>query len=1039
MSQPDPPPTQTTWLQTVLESVKDMAPPLRFGIVFAALLLFFFLSNATLPDSFLPLIYFLAIGITLLYLVWEWQQFNFRKTFHKLDLDDKEDVRDHKLETLKAKQKHEKEMKEIDDRDKARKHQERLAKLNPTTPPPPEKKSDPAALETQYLAWVQQKTGKIFLSGIDRKAITSEANAHLDLQAVYTALLTYSPDERMLQQERTLFGRSPSPVSALEQANRHPKLVLLGAPGSGKSTFVNFLALCLAGERLENEHLNLALLTRPLPKEDGQDEDTPQTWEHGYLLPIVVILRDLAATHLPPPTQTATASHLWNFIAAQLQSVENLADFLPYLQQTFKQGKAILLLDGLDEVSEADKRRVQIRQMVENIALSNPKGRILITSRTYAYQKQEWRLNTFADSELAPFSQGQMIRFIYNWYRHVGSLRGWESGDIQGRADLLQRAIFNSPDRLLELAKRPLLLTLMASLHAWRGSSLPEKREELYAATVELLLDLWESQRVKREGDKLIITQPSLAEWLKVDKIRVRNLLEDLAFAAHAKQPTLQGTADIPRKELLDGLIDLTPNPTQVNVGLLMDYLSERSGLLVEHGTAVYTFPHRTFQEYLAACHLTRQSNFAHKLAKMTCIDPDRWREVCLLAGARAGNNMTDSIWLLTKALCSPPWQGSPTTANAWGAHLAGQLLVENLEIIQDSRPDYAEDETRVKAWLAGLLGCAALPGRERAVAGQSLGVLGDDRPEVMTVAGMRFCRVPAGPFWMGQTGDENAPLHLNNSLDYDYWLGLYPVSNAQFAEFVAAGGYTERAYWPEAAKENFWQKGRFKGLWDNEWRTGPINYGRPFNLPNHPVVGLTWYEALAFTRWLAHLWKNLLPPGYAVVLPSEAEWEKAARGGVGRVGSIQYSVLSGQWSVISEQSPLHPVTPSFPENPLPQRVHPWGDTFEGEAANGAHTALNSPSTPGCFPLGASPFSCQEMAGNVWEWTRSHYQGYTYDPTDGREDLTAGRDTLRVLRGGAYYSEENNLRCAHRNWNSPSGRNDNYGLRVGLSPFTSGR
>ena len=238
-------------------------------------------------------------------------------------------------------------------------------------------------------------------------------------------------------------------------------------------------------------------MTAPLPDDDGDTQEERQPWDHGALLPVRIILRDFAARGLPPAGQEAKAKDLWQFIVKELQA--NMQDdYAPFLRQHLHTAGGLILLDGLDEVPEADQRRVQIKQVVEDFGRSFPHCRLLVTSRTYAYQKQHWRLNHFEDVALAPFSQGQIRRFVDRWYAYIGVLRGLGADNAQGRAELLKRAIVNS-ERLYSLAERPLLLTLMASLHAWRGGSLPEKREELYNDTVDLLLDWWESAK---NGDR---------------------------------------------------------------------------------------------------------------------------------------------------------------------------------------------------------------------------------------------------------------------------------------------------------------------------------------------------------------------------------------------------------------------------------------------------------------------------------------------------------------------------------------------------------
>jgi len=802
--------------------------------------------------------------------------------------------------------------------------------------------------------------------------------AQIQLSAVYTALLTQrSEAEAGMDVAARAARRSPSGerdrrLSPLEVLETEPRLALLGGPGSGKSTFVRFLALSMAGELLNLPGPNLETLTAPLPI-DSEDDDKPQPqrWTRGPLLPVIVVLRDLAS-QLPPPGTPANAQTLWNFIQGQLQQAA-LGEFVPILKQRLLKSGGLVLFDGLDEVPDADQRRVQVKQAVQDFAASFDLCRYLVTSRTYAYQRQDWKLDGFAQTELLDFTNGQIHGFVEAWYRHMVELYRLSDADAADRAEVLIRTVDRNT-RLHELAGRPLLLTLIAQLQTEGGGALPEKREELYDKAVELLLTKWESMKVQVRPDGTKEVEPGLAEWLNADRDDIRRQLNQLAFEAHRDQPALTGTADIRQADLIAALLNASRHREDLNVGLLERYLRDRAGLLAAHGEGMYQFPHRSFQEYLAACHLTDEL-FPDQLAELARTDPNRWREVTLLAAAKATRGSSLNAWTLAETLCpaSPPTE-TGSEADDWGGLLAGQVLAECADLARVAPRDRPKHE-RARDWQLHLLRGDTLPANERALAGRSLAVLGDPRDEVLQLEAMQFCLVPPGPFIMG---DENSPYEKPRhrvELTYPYLIARYPITVAQWREYVA------RSDRPVDDERNL--RGR----------------------TNDPTLYVTWYDAVRFCAFLTEAWREVLPPGFVVTLPSEAEWEKAARGGAQMPVEPVLVAPSQAASQLAAMSDL-----ALRPNSIPHRDYPWDGEFDGELAN-AEGTIGETSPVGAYAKGVSPYGCEEMSGNVWEWTRSVWGEnllypefrYPYDPDDvRREALDAGDEVSRVVRGGSW-------------------------------------
>ena len=730
----------------------------------------------------------------------------------------------------------------------------------------------------------------------------------------------------------------------------HRRILLLGDPGSGKTTTLWRLAYDYAQAALADGRAPLPLLA-PL---GAYTDDGPFD---AYL-----------ARHLGP--------------------------LAPYLETYRASGRLILLLDGLNEMSQTGyAERVGRIQEVLSRYSDDP---TVVTCRALDYVV---RLEGLQKVEVLPLDETRMRTFLHNylgqaagerlfwmmvggdevhtlwdtWQQAGGTWNQfWTATEMPenvyrkttGGQHRLWARLRKEPPPLLALGRNPYLLLMTAQVYASAGGALPPNRARLFAAFVETLLRREEKRHP--EG------------WVEAE--RQKDGLAGLAYAVQAEQG--RGTT-VERAWAVAQLGRAVPG---CDAERLL-YLAT-SAMLLDADDAMVRFYHQLLQEYFAAHELRRRVAVGDSLGRYWPADrwwkPSGWEEtVILLAGMEP-----DASALLEELAAANPV-------------VAARCLVEG--------GADANELTRrsIVAALLARMTDERHPPVARVQAGDALARSGDPRPGVGVdpetgLPDVLWCYVPPGPFLMGEGGQQ----HRNERITAGYLISRYPVTNAQFGVFVNAGGYRERRYWTKAGWE--WK--------EQEGRIGPDDVGDPFNLPNHPVVGVTWYEALAFCRWLQEqvanrtwqVWLNgqvkachVEPQNVTIRLPSEAEWEKAARGTDGR-------------------------------------RFPWGHEADPNRANCKDTGIGTTSAVRCFPGGVSPYGVEDLSGNVWEWTRSLWGGnweqsdfrYPYDPRDGREDLEAGDYVARVLRGGSFYIEGRYVRCAARLWNLPNYWPRYFGFRV---------
>ncbi len=833
---------------------------------------------------------------------------------------------------------------------------------------------------------------------IARKILDECKARHLREVRVIISEITSGQRIKLEQVYRILWTLSgwaivPRPLAEIPAKDRI--FLIIGDAGGGKSTACRYMALrCF--EDLKNDH------SKCLEREFGITGEPP--------LPVYMRLEDFGKMIAE---YTDGACCLFECAAKFWQRAGKAEVFTAgQLYHALQRQPVWLFLDGLDEISNPEYRR-RLTAVVRELVASEefPQMRLMLTSRPAAITDELLNELDIPYYSLLNLEKDQIQDFAHKYF--AANLTDETGGQINQRAQELVAALDNVP-AAKRLATNPLLLTVIAVLH-YKEGKLPHYRAELYAKCIEQLMAQKAATYGKLETGKISFKYPTASTKPIIDwnHNQIIDMLRDLAFHAHQRT---EDEVFLNRELMLRRLqeSDLIPpqkktsNELEEAAGYFLDECDRLIGLLAFRG-GHYVFVHRTFQEYLAAHWLSLQKEADQQTQLLAMLEnPSHWHEAIRLFFNRLGKSNPKFGEELVEQLAKQATKLQDT--------LLIRLSAECLNDFEEYQRRFRLHD-HIKTSIENLRDASNQQPELFLACGDALGLMNE--PSIDVADPPMELLEPTQPFNMGGNEyEDEKPIHSVQLSPFS--ISAYAITNKEFAEFIKSGGYGDEQYWFDTDNRcRFDGRAFLKKLKEKQpdyWLDE--QFGR--NRPSAPVVGVSWYEAMAYCRWwtltFGQRWAEQHQQQMGIMrLPTESEWEYACRAEIplikGGNGEVSTPFNTGE-NLTTYQA-------NYNGN-RPYKDFPKGKYLKKTTSVGSYLPNN--------------WGLYDMHGNVLEWCLDKWHdNYKGAPTDGSTWET-GESSRRVLRGGGWGSRARRCRSAFRGDYDPGGRFNGLGFRLVFVP-----